>query len=241
MSDEQQTSARHGGNEVRIPAPDGDFDGYLALPGGGHGPGVVVIQEWWGLVDAVRDDCDRLARAGFVALAPDLYRGEATLDPDVASRLMMDLEIPRAERDLEAAVTELLRHESVDGARVGCIGFCMGGQLALDAATRDPRIAAVVDCYGIHPNVKPDLRGLQAAVLGIFAENDEFIPQQAVRALEADLAAAGKRAHIEIVPGVQHAFLNDRRPEVYDPAAAARTWDRIATFLRAELSNAGSA
>jgi carboxymethylenebutenolidase len=209
--------------------------GYLAVPASGHGPGVVVIQEWWGLVDHIRDVCDRLAREGFVALAPDLYRGSSAGDPDEAQRLMMDLDIPRADSDLGQAVARLLNHDAVEGARIGCIGFCMGGQLALYAATHNPRIGAVVDCYGIHPNVELDLSQMKAAVLGVFAENDDFVPHAAVRKLDEELSAAGVRAHLETYIGVDHAFLNDSRPDVYDAATSRAAWNDILAFLRAEL------
>jgi carboxymethylenebutenolidase len=206
------------------------------MPTSGRGPGVLVIQEWWGLVDHVRDVCDRFAREGFVALAPDLYRGERAADPDRAGRLMMDLEIPRAARDLDAAVFALLGHTAVVGPRVGAVGFCMGGQLALFAATRNARIGAVVDLYGIHPNVTLDLSALEAPVLGIFAERDGFVPPEAARKLEAELRGAGKRARFEIYPGVDHAFFNDTRPDVYDAKAAARAFAETLAFLRAELA-----
>ncbi len=224
------------GREIDFRSNGDTVKGYLATPASGRGPGVIVIQEWWGLVDHIRDVCDRLAREGFVALAPDLFRGESTGDPDEAGRLMMGLEIPRAARDLYGAITALVGQDAVDGARVGAIGFCMGGQLALFAATRNGRVGAVVDCYGVHPNVKPDLAGLEAAVLGIFAERDEFVPPETARKLEADLQAAGARARCEIFPGVDHAFLNDTRPDVYDAEAAARAWSELVSFLRAELS-----
>jgi carboxymethylenebutenolidase len=209
---------------------------HLAVPDGGRGPGVVVIQEWWGLVDHIRGVCARLARAGFVALAPDLYRGETASDPDTAARLMMALEIPRAARDLDAAVDGLLAQSATTGAKVGVVGFCMGGQLALYAGTCNPRIGAVVDCYGVHPNVKPDWTGLAAPVLGVFAERDAYVPPAVVHELEAALRAAGKRTSFKIHPGVDHAFLNDTRPDVYDAAAAERAWAEITTFLRAELA-----
>ena len=224
------------GREIRFASDGDEVGGYLVVPSGGLGPAVLVIQEWWGLVDHIRDVCDRFAREGFVALAPDLYRGERTTDPDVAGRLMMGLEIPRAARDLDAAATTLLGEEATTGARVGAVGFCMGGQLALFAATRNRRIGAVVDFYGIHPNVALDLSGLDAAVLGIFAERDEFVPPDAARKLEADLRAAGKRARFEIYPGVGHAFANDARPDAYDARAAARAWAETLAFLRAELA-----
>jgi carboxymethylenebutenolidase len=210
--------------------------GYLAAPAGGRGPGVLVIQEWWGLVDHIRALCDRLARAGFFALAPDLYRGETAADPDAAGRLMMGLEIPRAARDLDAAVEALRAQPGIEGARVGAIGFCMGGQLALFAATRNPRIGAVADFYGVHPNVKLDLSGLRAAVLGVFGERDSFVPPEAVHKLEAELRAAGVRTTFRIHPGVDHAFMNDTRPDVYDAPTADRAWAEMLAFLRAELA-----
>ena len=223
------------GRDIQIENGDGPFAGYVATPPSGHGPGVVVLQEWWGLVPQIRDVCDRLARAGFVALAPDLYRGESTTDPDVAGRLMMDLEIERAGRDLDAAIEALRREPATNGARVGCIGFCMGGQLALYAACRQPVISAVVDCYGIHPKVSLDLSACRAKVLGVFAENDAFISAADVQALDGALSAAGVEAKLLTYLGVQHAFLNDARLDVYDAETAAEAWRDIETFLQAEL------
>lgn len=228
-------TAERAGREIEFSSEGDTARGYLATPASGTGPGLVVIQEWWGLVDHVRDVCDRLAREGFVALAPDLYRGEATGDPDEAGRLMLDLEIPRAARDLDAAVVTLLSNDAVEGPRVGAIGFCMGGQLALYAATRNRRIGAVADFYGVHPNVSLDLAGLEAPVLGVFAELDEFVPPDAARKLEAELREAGKRSDFTIHPGVHHAFFNDTRPDVFDAAAAARAWGDTLAFFRAEL------
>jgi carboxymethylenebutenolidase len=224
-----------GGQEIDFSSNGETTRGYLAVPASGHGPGVIVIQEWWGLVPHIRDVCDRFAREGFVALAPDLYRGDSTQDPDEAGRLMMGLEIPRAARDLDGAVQALLGHDAVDGARLGAIGFCMGGQLALYAATRNPRIGAVADFYGVHPNVTLDLSGLEAAVLGIFAENDGFVTPETARKLETDLNGAGVRTSFHVFPGVDHAFFNDTRPDVYDAEAAARAWAETLAFFRAEL------
>ena len=226
------------GRDVEFASNGERTRGYLVLPPRGSGPGVLVLQEWWGLVDHIRDVCDRFARQGFVALAPDLYRGKTASDPDAAGRLMMDLEIPRAARDLDGAVVALLSENATVGGTVGAVGFCMGGQLALFAGTRNRRIGAVVDCYGIHPNVKLELAGLVAPVLGIFAERDGFVPPAAAKQLEAELRAAGKRADFTILPGVDHAFLNDTRPDVYDAAAAERAWGMIVSFLRAELAAA---
>ncbi|HEU4427439.1 MAG TPA: alpha/beta fold hydrolase [Myxococcota bacterium] len=224
------------GREIELTSDGEKARAYLALPPRGRGPGVIVIQEWWGLVDHIREVCDRLAREGFVALAPDLYRGEATGDPGVAGRLMMDLALPRAARDLEAAITTLVNHEAVNGGKVAVIGFCMGGQLALYAASLSPRISAVVDCYGVHPNVRVDYAKIRAAVMGVFAERDAFVPPETAHQLEADLRAAGVRTDFTIFAGVDHAFLNDSRPDVYDAATAQRAWGRILSFLRAGLA-----
>jgi len=234
MNAETGGPARSG--EIVLEGAGGAARGYLALPAAGRGPGVLVLHEWWGLVPHVQDVCDRLAREGFVALAPDLYRGACTGDPDEAGRLMMHLELPRAATDLDAAVTTLLGHGAVTGAKLGAIGFCMGGQLALLAATRNRRIGAVVDFYGIHPAVTLDFSGLEAAVLGLFAERDAFVPPEAAKQLEAALRQAGKRASIRIFPGVGHAFFNDARADAYDAAAAAEAWRDTLSFLRAELA-----
>lgn len=223
---------RRAGRDVEL---DGGARGYLAVPATGSGAGVVVLQEWWGLVDHIRDVCDRLAREGFVALAPDLYRGAEARDPSEAERLMMDLDVPRAGDDLVAAVATLLGHEAVEGAKVGCIGFCMGGQLALHGAAQSPRIGAVVDCYGIHPAVTVDAAAIEAPVLGVFAENDGFVTPEAVEVLRSQLEAAGVRTHFKTYIGVDHAFLNDSRPEVFDAATAREAWNDILSFLRAEL------
>jgi len=226
----------HGkGREIQIAGEDGEFGAYVATPSSGQGPGLVVLQEWWGLVPQIRDVCDRLARSGFVALAPDLYRGESTTDPDVAGRLMMELEIERAGRDLDAAVEALRRESATSGPQIGCIGFCMGGQLALYAACRRPEIGAVVDCYGVHPKVTLDLESCRARILGVFAENDEFISAADVQLLDDALSAAGVDAKLLTYLGVQHAFLNDARPDVFDAETAAEAWRDIETFFEASM------
>ena len=223
------------GEEFEFASGGARVAGYLARPAGGAGPGLLVIQEWWGLVDHIRDVCDRFAREGFVALAPDLYRGEATTDPAAAGRLMMELEIERAGRDLAAAAVALERQPETDGSSLGCIGFCMGGQLALHAACLYPQIKAVVDCYGVHPNVRLDVEKAKARILGVFAEQDDFIPATAVEALGTELDSAGLSHTLLTYEGVQHAFLNDQRPDVYSADAAALAWRDIENFLAAEL------
>ncbi|HEY9764510.1 MAG TPA: alpha/beta family hydrolase [Trichocoleus sp.] len=210
--------------------------GYLALPEAGSGLGVIVLQEWWGLVPHIRDVADRFAQAGFVALAPDLYNGESTTSPDEAGRMMMALNIEKTAQDLEQAIQYLLNHDAVVGPKVGVAGFCMGGQLALLAATVSDRIGATVDFYGIHPNVKPDFSKLSAPVLGLFGDQDAFVPIEAVEDMVAAIRHAGKPIETQLYRGAGHAFFNDTRPEAYQEAAATDAWERTVNFFRQHLA-----
>ena len=220
------------GSMVDFPVNGKPGNGYLAVPESGGGPGVIVIQEWWGLVDHIKDVVDRFAAEGFVALAPDMYNGESTSSPDDAGKLMMALDIDRAAKDLSGAIGYLLGRDEVTSSTVGTVGFCMGGQLSLYAACENASVGGCVVFYGIHPNVKPNLSALQAPVLGFFAEKDEFVPPAAVKQFEADLQAAGKSADITVCEGVDHAFFNDTRDAVYDPAHASTCWSRMLGFYR---------
>ena len=224
------------GQIVEFPSNGESGRGYLARPASGTGPAVIVIQEWWGLVDHIKAVADRFAAEGFSALAPDLYRGESTTSPDEAGRLMMALQIDRAVRDLGGAVKYLVGLDGVAPAAVGTIGFCMGGQLALAAACTNPEVAAAVDFYGVHPNVTLDFSELRAPVLGLFAENDGFVTPEVAKKLEHDLREAGREADFHIYPGVDHAFFNDTRPDVYDEEAASDAWKRTLTFFRRHLA-----
>ena len=223
------------GTMVRFPANGTTGGGYLATPDSGSGPGVIVIQEWWGLVDHIKDLADRFAGAGFVALAPDFYDGQTTTSPDAAGKLMMALEIDEAETHLRGAVDYLLARPEASGERVGTVGFCMGGQLSLYAACANAKVGACVDFYGIHPNVTPDLPSLQAPVLGFFAENDGMVTPQVARVLERELKAADKQVEITIFEGADHAFFNDTRPEVYHESYANQCWKRMTTFFERHL------
>jgi carboxymethylenebutenolidase len=209
--------------------------GYLVPPATGKGPGVVVIQEWWGLVGHIKNVCDRFAAEGYTALAPDLYHGKAASEPDEAGKLMMALDIARAEKDLAGAVTFLLSQPTVAGAKLGVVGFCMGGQLALFAATLNPAIGACVNFYGIHPNVKPNYAKLTGPVLGLYAEKDGFVTPQVAREVEAAIKAAGKSVEVHIYPGVDHGFFNDERPGVYNAPAAQDAWRRTLDFFARHL------
>jgi carboxymethylenebutenolidase len=224
------------GSEFEIPVEDGALPAYLVRPAAGHGPGVLVLHEAFGLVEHIREVCDRLARAGFVALAPDLFRGRSAENAEQAAELAAGLEAQRVVRDLTGAVEALMNEDAVDGAGIGVVGFCVGGHLALLAATASPRVTAAVDFYGVAPGLPLDLSKLEADVLAIFAENDEYVSAETVEALRADLEAAGTRATLLVQPGVGHAFMNDSRPDHHDAAAAAEGWDRMLAFLRATLS-----
>ncbi|HEU5150210.1 MAG TPA: dienelactone hydrolase family protein [Iamia sp.] len=226
------------GQNVEFPNGDDTASGYLSVPDGGSGPGLIVIQEWWGLVDHIKDVCDRFAAAGFVALAPDLYHGESTTEPDEAGKLMMALNLDQAVADMSGAIAYLQDHEAVTGEKLGVTGFCMGGGLALVLAAERPAAFSIcVPWYGLIPweHAQPDWSKVQAKVRGNFAEQDGFFGPDKAKALEADLTAAGVDADIEIFPGVDHAFFNDTRPEVHDAEQSARAWDRTVSALRAEL------
>ena len=217
---------------VSFTANGGTADGYLAVPDT-PGPGVLVIQEWWGLVGHIKEVADRFAQAGFTALAPDLFHGDSTTSPDEAGKLFMALEVDRAEQDLRGAADHLATVASGDA--VGVVGFCMGGQLALYAASKSPRVGACVDFYGVHPNVHPDYEAIRCPVLGLFAEHDGFVNAEAVSNLAAAMTGAGVSHEFHTYPGTDHAFFNDGRPEVYDADAAADAWDRVIRLFRANL------
>ncbi|CAA9255964.1 MAG: Dienelactone hydrolase family protein [uncultured Acidimicrobiales bacterium] len=198
-------------------------------------PGIVVIQEWWGLVPHIRDVCERFAAEGFNALAPDLYRGETTTEPDEAGKAMMALNLDQAGRDMSGAV-DFLRDKG--NGRVGVVGFCMGGGLALVLATQRPdAVSAVAPFYGLIPwkDAQPDYSKLRAAVQGHYAAEDGWANPDAVRSLETTLRDSGVEVEMFIYPGADHAFFNDSRPEVYDPAAAELAWSRTIEFFRARL------
>jgi carboxymethylenebutenolidase len=194
--------ARNGGNAT----------GYLVIPDSGVGPGIIVLQEWWGLVPHIKDVADRFAAEGFVALAPDLYH--------------------ETEKDLRGAIHYLLAHDAVTSNKVGTVGFCMGGMLSLYAATTNPQVGACVVFYGGHPAFKPELENLNGPMLGLYAGQDSFVTPESVRDLEKRLKELGKDADIVIYDDAQHAFFNDTRPEVYNEEVARDAWKRTVEFFR---------
>jgi len=225
------------GEWITFPSNGHTASGYLATPQGGRGPGVVVIQEWWGLVPHIEDVCDRFAAAGFTALAADLYHGQTTTEPDDAAKKMMALNIGVAARDLGGAVSWLLGGEHTTGDGVGTVGFCMGGGLALYLASLRPEVRACVMYYGVAPwpEAQPDLGAVRGAVLGHFGTRDGFAGHAAVDPLERQLRDAGVDVEIHWYDA-DHAFFNDTRPEVHAPEAAATSWERTVRFLRDRLA-----
>lgn len=221
------------GKMVDFPSNGGTTHGYLATPASGKGPGVLVIQEWWGLVPHIKRVADRFAAEGFSALAPDMYHGKTADEPDGAGKLFMALNIAQAEKDLRGAATYLAGQSST--GKLGAVGFCMGGQLALFAGTVNNNVGAVVDFYGIHPNVKPDYSKLSGPVLGLFAEKDGFVTPQTAREVDAAIKKAGKSSEIHIYPNVDHAFFNEDNTAAYNKAAADDAWRRTTAFFRQHL------
>ena len=223
------------GEIVKFPSNGNEAEGYLATPASGSGPGVIVIQEWWGLVPHIKDICDRLAGEGFVALAPDLYHGETSTEPDEAGKLMMGMKSDEAARDMTGAVDYLAGNEMATGGKVGCVGYCMGGGLSLYLASLKPEIGACVIYYGVLPGTQPNFADIQARVLGHYAENDDFANPAAARDLETNLKMLGKEVEFHIYPATEHAFFNDTRADVYNADAAKLSWERTLSFFRAHL------
>lgn len=223
------------GSMIKIEGPQGPFDAYFAPALAEKGPGVIVLQEYWGLVEHIKDVCDRLAHSGFTALAPDLYQGKSTTEPDEAGHLMMALNIAETEVILRSAVESLLSSEHTTGERIGIVGFCMGGQLALFAAGENPKIVATVDFYGIHPKVTPNYAAIQGHVLGIFAENDTHTTPDQVQELDRRLDEAAVPHEFKTFANMPHAFFNDTRPSVYDAEAAQQAWEMLIAFFSENL------
>lgn len=223
------------GDAIELPGND---RAYLATPAQGAGPGLVVIQEYWGLVPHIEDVCDRFAAEGFTALAPDLFHGATASEPDEAGKLMMALNLERAGREMGAAIDHLTSSDAVRGEGVGVVGFCMGGGLAMMLATQRPdEVRVCVTFYGLIPweSAQPDWSRLQAPVQGHFGDEDELFSPDKVQALEQTLSDLGKEHELFFYPGTGHAFFNDDQPEAYDESAASIAWTRTLELLRAKL------
>jgi carboxymethylenebutenolidase len=223
--------------DIEFPISDGTAPGYLAEPAG-NGPAVIVLQEWWGLDDHIRSLCDRLATEGFYALAPDLYRGETTAQPDEAQQKMMAMSMAQVEQDMCGAADHLASLPGVEGPGVGAVGFCLGGGLAIWAAATCPNIAAAVTYYYVMPHGKPDFTKIKGPVLGHFGTADEFIPLEDANKLESELKDAGVETTFHYYDGAGHGFFNDtNRLGTYDKAHAEVSWERTVSFLRAALAS----
>ena len=228
------------GEMVEFAANGTTARGYVAVPPPGGGPGVLVLQEWWGLVPQIKGVCDRLADEGFTALAPDLYHGEmaAHTEMDKAGELMMGLPPDRAARDMSAAIDFLLDHEACSSPTAGVVGFCMGGLLTLRiAALEGERVSAAVPFYGAPlGDDSLDWGNLNARVEGHFAAVDDFFPPDACEALASQLRDLGKDVTFLVYPGTGHGFGNWENPlGAYDEAAWLTAWDRTLAFLRANI------
>jgi len=227
------------GEMVSFKSNGGTAGGYLASPASAKGPGVLVIQEWWGLIPQVKGMVDMFAREGFNALAPDFYHGKSARigEPDAAQKLMMELNIEQAAKDARGAAQFLASHPKTSSTKIAVIGFCMGGMLALMTGTvASDVVGAVVDCYGVPPQKKPDYSKLKGnPVLGIFGGKDEWV-MNALPALEADLKAAGAPFEKVIYPNADHAFLNEQRADVHRPDDAKDAWPKIMSFLKRNVA-----
>lgn len=214
--------------------------GYLATPGSGSGPGVLVIQEWWGLDWGIKAMADKLGESGFVALAPDLYHGELAAhdEMDKAGHLMQSLPAERAGKDMSGAVDFLAAHPAVTSQGIGVVGFCMGGMLSfIIAANRPDKVKAVVPFYGFpQGDAQPDYTKITAAISGHMAEHDSFFGPEAARALEARLRAMGKNATLKVHPGTGHAFMAPHNAlGTHNAELAAAIWPEVVQFLRTSL------
>ncbi len=226
------------GEKVTFASNGATCEGYLAIPKGGGGPAVIVIQEWWGLVGHITSIADRFAEAGFVALAPDLYHGVIAKEPDHAMKMLMGLAMDKAALDIDGAAKYLSDRDDVSGKGIGAVGFCMGGSLALWSATLAPEIIATVAFYPGLPwaRMSPDWQDYSGKSAQIHCSESDGTStaagiQEAVKAIKS---AEGKVETFDY-PGTHHAFFNDERPEVFDAEASALAWDRMITFFNISI------
>jgi carboxymethylenebutenolidase len=210
--------------------------GFLALPnGGGKHPALVVIHEWWGLNDQIKEETEKFAGQGYVALAVDLYRGKVATTPDEAHELMRGEPDDRGIRDLEAAFAYLTARPDVKADKIGSVGWCMGGGWSIKLAMSEPKLAACAVNYGSLPTEAASIAKIKAPVLGNFGADDRGITPDSVRAFEASMKAAGKSADLKIYDGAGHAFENPNNKDGYRPQAAADAWSRMTAFFKETL------
>ena len=225
---------------ISFPSNGSEASGYLVRPDGGSGPGVLVIQEWWGLDSGIKEMANRLGTAGFVALAPDLYHGELAAhdEMDKASELMNAMPPDRAARDMSGAIDYLAGLDGVTGSGIGVVGFCMGGMLSfLIAAARPDKVVAVAPFYGFPPpGMEPDWSKLTATIRGHMAEHDDFFTPEGAKALEAKLQGMGKDVSLTIHPGTGHAFMAPHNAlGTLNEEVASVIWPQVVGFLHDKL------
>jgi carboxymethylenebutenolidase len=220
--------------DVEFEANGGTAKGYLAEPEG-DGPGLILLGEWWGLDDNTRELVDNFAKEGFVTVAPDLYGGSTTEEPDEAQKQLMAMNMVEAEKEMRGAVKFVLDHPKCNG-QVGSVGFCAGGGLSIWAAASNPQIGAAVTYYYVMPHGKPDFSKIKAPVLGHFGTNDDFVSVDDAKALEQEMQAAGVDAAFEYYERAGHAFANSHdRLGTYDEGHAKKAWDKTVSFLKQNL------
>ena len=221
---------------VSYKSADETVQGVLYTPSGkGPFPGLIVVHEWWGLNDWVKEQASKLADQGYVALAVDLYRGKVATTPDEAHQIMRGVPEDRAKRDLHAAFEFLASQSNVKKDRIGAIGWCMGGGYSLDVALQEPTLAADVINYGHLATDADALKKINAPILGLFGAQDKGIPPEDVRKFGETLDHMGKRIQIKIYDDAGHAFENPNNKDGYRPADAADAWQRTVEFFAANL------
>ena len=226
------------GDMVSFPSNGDSCDGYLALPESGTGAGVIVIQEWWGLVDHIKDLADRFAAEGFVALAPDFFHGAATAEPDEAQRLLMGLAMDRAAKNIQGAAQYLAGRNEVTGNGVGVVGFCMGGSLAMWSGALADEVKVAVGFYPAIPweKMSPTWGNYTNKSAMIHAsEEDGTSKADGVQAAVKGIQEAGGDVEVYDYPGSSHAFFNDQRPEVYSKEHSEQAWRRTLDLLKSRL------
>jgi carboxymethylenebutenolidase len=212
-------------------------DGLLYKPDNAKGklPAIVVIHEWWGLNDWVKEQAAKLADQGYVTLAVDLYRGKIATTPDEAHELMRGLPDDRSLRDLKAAFAYLNTRPDVDTARIGAIGWCMGGGKAALLAANEPALKAVVINYGAVPADESSLKDWKAATLGLFGGKDRGITPESAQKFEATMKKMGRDVQVHVYPDAGHAFENPNNQAGYRADDAADAWNRITEFFAKKL------
>jgi carboxymethylenebutenolidase len=234
---EAAPAARKG---TMVDIPNTKTQGYLALPDdkGRSRPAIILVHEWWGLDDWIKDNADRLAALGYIAFAPDLYHGKVATDREVAHELSRGLPNDRAMHDLDATSDFLAARNDIDATKIAVIGWCMGGGLALDYAVVEPRLAAVVVNYGHLIEDPAKIQKIQSPLLGNFAGQDKGIPPTDVREFEKKLRDAGKQVDFKMYDDAGHAFMNPKS-KVYSEQATKDAWTRIDAFLARKLRSGG--